>query len=309
MGSQAGAGAKARCTIGVVIRTLNESALIGRCLDILQGQRGDHRLDILVVDSGSTDATLQIARSRGVRTLEVAPEDFHYARTLNLGIGEVGGDLVLVLSAHAIPLDETWVQTMIAPFADPRVAGVTGRQVPWPDAPFREVHRLAESFGDAPRVYTDDADGAILFSNAASAIRRHAWIDEPFTLAAAEDLEWAQRVTAAGWTVVYEPRARVLHSHDESPRALARRLIDLNRGGTLAVGRRTLRRTLREAATYLYRDLRLIGQLAEPPRRKLAHAGHVIRMVFYYVTDFSRSGSTAELRRDTGGIGTPAERS
>lgn len=295
MGPHAGTPPRGR-TIGVVIRTLNEGALIGRCLETLHGQRGSHELDILVVDSGSNDDTLAIARSHGARTQEIAPEDFHYSKTLNLGISEVQGDLVLILSAHAIPLDDSWVATMTAPFADPRVAGVASRQVPWPNAPFREVHRLAQTFGEAPRRFAGVTEEAIPFSNAASAIRRSVWSEEPFTLAAAEDIEWAQRVVAAGLTVVYEPRANVYHSHDESPRALSRRLIDLNRGGTLAVRRRTMRHTLREAAGYLYRDLRLVARLDEPVRRRLAHGLDVIRMVFFYVADFSKAGSTAELR-------------
>jgi glycosyltransferase involved in cell wall biosynthesis len=303
--SEVPAGATARPTIGVVIRTLNESELIGRCLQTLRSQRGDHQLDILVIDSGSTDQTLAIARGHGVRLLEIAPEDFDYSTTLNLGISEVRGDLILILSAHAVPLDDTWVATMIAPFADAGVAGTASRQVPWPGADFREVHRLAETFGETPRTYTGDGGDAIVFSNAASAVRRSVWRDEPFRLAAAEDLEWARRVVAAGWTVVYEPRASVYHSHHESPRARARRLIDLNRGGTLAIDNRTRRATLREAAAYLYRDLRLIVGLDEPARRKLVHAGNAIRMVRYYVADFHKSGSTAELRRQQAGADAP----
>lgn len=297
MGSHVANGAAGGPTIGVVIRTLNESELIGTCLQTLKAQRGDHSLDILVLDSGSTDDTLAIARSHGARTLEIAPEQFHYARTLNLGISEVDGDLVVILSAHAVPLDQHWLATITAPLADPRVAGVACKQVPWPDAPFREVHRLAETFGDHPLVHTGSGPNPVPFSNAASAIRRSVWSGEPFELAAAEDVEWAARVAAAGWMVAYEPRASVYHSHAESPRALARRLIDLNRGGTLAIDGRKTRHTLREAVTYLKRDLTLILRLDEPLRRKLAHTRDLVRMVIYYVTDFEKAGSTAELRR------------
>ena len=269
---------------------------MAQCLDVLRGQRGDHRLDLLVVDSGSSDGTVEIARAHGARTVEIPPAEFHYSRTLNLGIEEVEGELVLALSAHAIPIDDGWVEAMTAPFDDPQVAGVASRQIPWPGAPFREAYRLAETFGTTGRTFAA-GDAEVLFSNAASAIRRSVWRDEPFTLAAAEDLEWGARVAGLGWKVVYEPRACVYHSHDESPRALARRLIDLNRGGTLAVADRRLHHTLREAATYLYRDLRMIAQLDEPAAAKLRHTGDAVAMAGFYLADFSKAGSTAEHRQ------------
>ena len=91
--------------IGVVIRTLNESALIGRCLQMLDEQRGGFDLDVLVVDSGSTDATREIARDHGARIVELPPTQFDYSKALNLGIEEVSGELIVILSAHAIPVD------------------------------------------------------------------------------------------------------------------------------------------------------------------------------------------------------------
>jgi rhamnosyltransferase len=283
-------------TLGVVIRTLNEAELIGTCLDALRRQSTGFDLDILVVDSGSTDATLGVAGSRGVRTHELPPGDFDYSSSLNLGIERVAGELVLILSAHAVPIGDDWVARMVAPFADPLVAGVASRQVPWDDAPWRELLRLRRQFGETRRVYTRDDGDDIVFSNAASCIRRSAWQREPFTLPAAEDLEWARRVVADGQTVVYEPAAAVYHSHLESPRAQAQRLIDVNRIAS-PDERRTRRRTVREAAGLLYRDSRSIAGLDEPAGRKLGHLVELVRTVSYYVVDFSRSGTTAERRR------------
>src|SRR5918992_6344856 len=81
-------------TVGVVIRTLNEAELVGTCLETLKSQRCDYELDILVVDSGSTDGTLEISRSHGARIHEISPDDFDYSKALNAGIERVGGDLV-----------------------------------------------------------------------------------------------------------------------------------------------------------------------------------------------------------------------
>jgi rhamnosyltransferase len=282
-------------TIGVVIRTLNESALIGRCLETLHAQSGDFDLDVVVVDSGSTDDTVAIARSHGARIVDVPVSDFDYSKALNVGIEAARGDLLVSLSAHAIPLDDGWLAAILAPFDDDRVAGVSSRQVPWPGAPWQEVHRLRHQFSMERRVYTRDSSNGIVFSNAASAIRRTVWSDFPFTLPAAEDLDWARRVVAAGWLVVYEPGTAVYHSHDESPRAQALRMMDINRVGD---GRkRTLWRGVREAGGMFFRDSRKIVALDEPVRRKTSYLFDLLRMVSYYVLDFSRSGTTAERRR------------
>ena len=284
-------------TIGIVIRTLNESELIGRCLDTLRRQRCPLELDIVVVDSGSTDATREIARSHGARIIELPPDEFDYSRALNVGIEEARGDVVVSLSAHAIPLDDQWLDRMTVHFSEPRVAGVASGQVPWPDASWREARRLRDEFGGSGAVYVaGNADG-IVFSNAASSIRRSAWRDEPFTLPAVEDLEWARRVVAAGWSIVYEPQAAVYHSHRESPRALARRLIDISRAHDADAAPRTRRRTAREAAGLVVRDSRSILALHEPLRRKLGYLTDLMQTACYYVVDFSRPGTTAERRQ------------
>jgi rhamnosyltransferase len=287
-----------RRTIGIVIRTLDESELIGRCLETLQQQRGPFDVDIVVVDSGSTDSTLEIARSHGVRIVNLSPGDFDYSKALNLGIDKARGDLVVSLSAHAIPVDHQWLERMTSPFDDPRVAGVSSRQVPWPNAPWQELQRLRQQFGRTRSVYSREHAEEIVFSNAASAIRRSVWRDQPFTLPAVEDLEWARRVVAADWSIVYEPEAAVYHSHHESPRARARRLIDISRVHDAEAAPRVRRRTLREAAGLLFRDSRSILSLDEPLRRKLVYLSYLLRVVRYYVIDFSKSGTTAERRRE-----------
>jgi rhamnosyltransferase len=288
-------------TVGVVIRALNESELIGRCIETLGRQSGIGELDVLVVDSGSTDATIEIARSRGARVLELSPSEFDYSRSMNVGIENVHGEIVVSLSAHAIPVDERWLATMVAAFEDPRVAGVTCRQVPWPDAPWKEVERLQLVFGDTRMVYRPDTEAEIVFSNAASGIRRAAWQEQPFTLPAVEDLDWARRVVKSGWRIVYEPGAAVFHSHSESPRAQARRLIDISRAHDGSHPRRSRRRVIRDAAGLLYRDSRSIVALEEPIRRKIGYIGEIARTAYYYVVDYSRSGTTAERRREQDG--------
>lgn len=284
--------------IGVVIRTLNESELIGRCLETVANQLGGYELDVVVVDSGSEDSTVDIARNHGARIVELPPAEFDYSRALNTGIEAASGDFVVNLSAHAIPLDEHWLESMTAPFVDPQVAGVAGRQVPWPGASWEEVHRLGFQFGSVRRVYSSANADEMVFSNSASCIRRSVWVDAPFTLPAVEDMDWARRVIAVGWKIVYEPKAAVYHSHHEGVRAKARRLIDISRASDKPGADRTKRQTVHEAAGFFHRDATKVLALDEPFRRKLVYLIDVFRVAWYYVVDFSRSGTTAERRRE-----------
>ncbi len=291
MGASSGSD---RTPVGIVIRTLNESALIGTCLEALSRQTGSFELDVLVVDSGSTDGTVEIARTHGARVLELPPSSFDYSKALNVGIEDVRGDLIVLLSAHAIPIGADWLARMTRWFDDPRVAGVGSRQVPWPDAPWTEVVRLAEQFGEESRT---SANGEVVFSNAASVIRRDAWVDQRFELPAAEDADWARKVCARGWTIVYEASVAVHHSHHESPRAQALRLIDINRVLDRDRTGRTLLRTLREALGLVVRDTRRIIALEGPTAgKKLSHIAALLQLAWFYVLDFSRSGTTAERR-------------
>jgi glycosyltransferase involved in cell wall biosynthesis len=301
IGARSGTGRKrpaSESTIGVVIRTLNESALIETCFETLEQQRGDFDLDVVVVDSGSTDSTVDIAKARGARVVTIDPAAFDYSKALNVGIDQVDSELVVILSAHAIPIDELWLERMTAPFQDPEVAGVYSRQVPWPGAAWQEVHRLAYQFGETGRSYSNESIDEIAFSNAASLIRRSVWREHRFTLPAAEDLDWARRVVADGWRIVYEAEAAVFHSHDEDPRARALRMIDIHRLRDEGAPPRTWRRTVREAAGMLVRDSRKIWGLEETLTRKSVYFADLLQMVSYYVVDFSRSGTTAERRRE-----------
>ena len=186
---------------------------------------------------------------------------------------------------------------MVGAFEDPRVAGVSSRQVPWPGAPWKEVKRLHQVFGGIRVVFEREDAGDIVFSNAASGIRRTLWLRQPFTLPAAEDLDWARRVVADGWRIVYEPGATVYHSHHESPRAQARRLIDISRAHEATLSPRARRRTIRDAVE-LPRPSQSIVALEAPFRRKLEHIAELMRTAYYYVVDYSRTGTTAEHRRN-----------
>jgi rhamnosyltransferase len=199
----------------IVIRAKNEANLIGEALDAVFGQRFEGGFEVVLVDSGSTDGTLDIVRRYPTHLIEIPPETFTYGRSLNIGTAAARGELIVSLSAHSTPLDERWLGQLLEPFSDPRVAGVYGRQVPRPNATWLELlgMRLSGVMDDRPRVHTRNS----MFSNANGAFRRSLWLRVPFDeeVGGAEDLAWVRVMLREGYCVAYEPRAAVYHSHGE----------------------------------------------------------------------------------------------
>ena len=110
----------------VLIRAKDEEAFLGDVLDALEGQTV-RDFDVVLVDSGSRDRTLAIARRfERVRIVRIPPERFTFGMALNAGIREARGPVIVNLSAHAVPTAPTYLEAIVAGFADPAVAGVVG---------------------------------------------------------------------------------------------------------------------------------------------------------------------------------------
>ncbi|MDP8257634.1 MAG: glycosyltransferase [Candidatus Alcyoniella australis] len=208
--------------VTVIVRTKNEEQAVGRCLELIYEQLGVS-FEVVIVDSGSTDSTLEIVRKFPCRVVRISPQEFTYGRALNEGVRVSQAQFCVALSAHAYPFDRHWLRNMIAPFADERVAGVVGKTVPLPGAnPFDRRGMRRRYHTTVFEVRDEDALG---YSNANAAWRRSVWDEIPFDeeLSGSEDVLWAREVRAAGLKVIYRPDACVYHSHNESPRELYNR--------------------------------------------------------------------------------------
>ena len=141
--------------VSCVVRTYNEAKRIGELISALRSQKsGLAELEIFVVDSGSTDGTVDIVKNLNVKLIEIPKEQFNYSYSLNLGIKESKSDLIVILSAHAIPSQDNLLQKMVSHFEDSKVAGVYCRQIPWPDADLHETLRIESMFGGNPRSFS-----------------------------------------------------------------------------------------------------------------------------------------------------------
>ncbi|GIW12550.1 MAG: hypothetical protein KatS3mg061_3607 [Dehalococcoidia bacterium] len=207
----------------IVIRAKNEARFIGETLQAIFRQ-DEQDFEVILVDSGSTDGTLEIARQFPVRIIQIRPQEFTYGYALNLGMREARGEYLIALSAHSLPASERWLSSALAGFTDPLVAGVYGRQLPRPDASIFDLigMQLSGVMSTKPNRLTSGMG----FSNANSAVRRSIWLNVPFDerLPGAEDLAWARTVHGLGYAIVYQPAMVVYHSHRESLPKLLRRL-------------------------------------------------------------------------------------
>lgn len=220
--------------ISVVIPVKNGGADLARCLEAIAGQAVDEEVEVVVVDSGSTDGSVTVARSHGAVVHEIPPSEFGHGRTRNLGAGLAQGETLVFTSQDAHSAGSDWLARLVAPLADGEdVAGAYGRQLPHDDASPPEQYFLDFLYGPEPRIQRLEGDGEpsfeqTLFSNVNAAMPRSVWEAFPFAddLIMSEDQEWSRRVLRAGRALVYVPDAVVHHSHRYSVAAAFRRFFD-----------------------------------------------------------------------------------
>ena len=198
----------------VVIRCFNEREHIGRLLTGICHQTIDDP-EIIVVDSGSTDGTLDVVRDFPVRLVTIDSAEFSFGRSLNRGCAAATGEILVFVSAHCYPTHDDWLQQMTEPFREPEVEVVYGKQRGDERTRFSE-HRVFEQwFPDA-----SDFDQDHPFSNNANcAVRRSRWLAHPYDeeLTGLEDLAWSKRVREEGKRIVYNHAAEIVHVHAETP--------------------------------------------------------------------------------------------
>jgi rhamnosyltransferase len=216
--------------VSVVIPTLNAGPGFEELLRKLEAQEGDFEREVVVVDSGSTDGTAHLAARHGAILHSVSKAGFDHGATRDLGISLSSGEYVALTVQDAVPLDESWLGAMVENLRnDGRIAAVYGRHVPRSDAGLMTrvlVSNLAVA--DCQRREQQIPDTAeylslppaqkrriAAFDNVSSCLRRSVWEEFPFGEADfAEDLRWGKKVVEAGYTIVYEPRSVVVHSHE-----------------------------------------------------------------------------------------------
>jgi len=218
--------------VSVIIPARNEAHNIRACLQAIADQETSVPLEVIVVDSGSSDGTVGIVRefmcadtcNYELLLTEIPAEEFGHGKTRNLGAAMARGDVLVFLNADALPDGDLWLASMLRVLnRDAEVAGVFSRHLPKPGCFLYMARDLATAFPERSFLRRSvDRFDFMIFSTVSCAVRRDVWERFPFKddILIAEDQEWARRVLAAGYGIDYEPASRVFHSHNYTPAQL-----------------------------------------------------------------------------------------
>lgn len=224
--------------VSIVIPTWNGEHEVGECLEGVFRQETDFPFDVLCIDSSSTDRTREVIARYPVRLLVIPQSEFDHGDTRNLGALATDGDRIVFLVQDAYPERTDWLRTLVANLDDPAVAGAYSRVVPRPTAgplvkrgvqgdlnfrTAREEHRIVDR---AAYDALDPLQRRIFcnFNDVASCLRRDVWRTLPYArLPFGEDLMWGKGALEAGHTIVFDPDAPVVHSHEYDAKTLRSR--------------------------------------------------------------------------------------
>lgn len=213
----------------VVIPTKNGGEIFKRLLKSLQEQDDWAQVELIVIDSGSTDGTVDAARNAGATVVEIPPKNFNHGATRDYGISLASFDIIVLMVQDAVPNDSKLIKTIFQHFVDPEVAGVYVRQIPQPGADLLTKRNLnnwltGRTESEIRRMETLDWYESLKpiekyffcnFDNVCSAVRKSVWQRHHFgSINFGEDIDWAERVLKANFKIVYEPAVAVIHSHD-----------------------------------------------------------------------------------------------
>jgi rhamnosyltransferase len=200
--------------VSVVIRSKNDGGLIGATIRGVLRQEYPGPIELVHIDSGSTDDTVEIIRGfKPAKLIQIRADEYVPGVVLNRGMREARAPWVVFLNSDCEPANPVWLSELLAAaHADPGIGAAFGRQIPRPDCQAVYAHDYERCFGAARETARWDH----FFSMANSVVNRTAWEEQPFRedLQYSEDDEWSRRLVAAGWQVPYAEQAAVVHSHN-----------------------------------------------------------------------------------------------
>ena len=204
----------------IIIRAYNEEEHLGKLLNGIQQQTIEER-EIILVDSGSTDGTLEIAQRHPVKIVSIDSSEFTFGRSLNMGIAAASGRFMVIISAHCYPVYPDWLEQLLKPFENEQVAVSYGKQRGAGTNHYSEHQFFRTYFPDI----SQPDQGQPYTHNANAAVRKSLWEDHPYNeeVTGLEDLAWSSWAKEKGYSIAYVAEAEIIHIHSETFRQVHNR--------------------------------------------------------------------------------------
>jgi len=219
--------------VSIIIPTCNGGRVFSECLTAIKRQQGVDALELIVIDSGSTDETVELAENAGALVKRIPRKHFHHARTRNEAVLHAVFERIVFMVQDAVPCSDKWLLEMVRALTKPGVAAAFASQIPHLDAtPYARfvTEAVAQARLNAPdlgsihsvesfqKMPYDNAYRRIALDNVCAIYRKEVLEKTPFPeVEFAEDLAWALKISFLGYRITYLPHIQVRHSHNRSP--------------------------------------------------------------------------------------------
>ena len=228
--------------VSIIIPTKNGGELFEQVLKKIFEQKTRYEYEVICVDSGSSDNTIEIIKKFPCRLYQILPEEFGHGKTRNYGASKGTGEFIIFITQDALPVDEYWLENFIdAMKIDEEVVGGFGIHKPYPECNVldqRDITLHFKGFGDKNTIYymddpvryeTEEGYRHFLafFSDNNACLRRSAWEKYPYPdVNFSEDQIWAKQMIELGYKKIYCPTAAVYHSHNYPLKTYFKRYYD-----------------------------------------------------------------------------------
>ncbi|MBF0217282.1 MAG: glycosyltransferase family 2 protein [Candidatus Omnitrophica bacterium] len=210
--------------VSIVILTKDGGETLKESVKMIFKQETRFTYELIAVDSGSTDGTVEFLKSSQARVIEIEPREFRFGPTRDLGFSKANGECVVTISQDVVPADRGWLEKIAAPILCKEADVVQGvEEYPRDKDVFYWIRTGSFCF-TSERDEFRKKYGEIGFSCTNIAIRRSVWDKTRFGDAPmSEDQGLQKKIYSSGYRIIKEKKALVYHGHMYDLKGLMKR--------------------------------------------------------------------------------------
>ncbi len=228
----------------IIIPTLNAGSAFKVLLNSLRSQKEIADVEIIVVDSGSTDDTLNIAKEYEAKVIEIPKEKFSHSYARNLGAEAAEQAYIVFLTQDAVPESELWLINLLKPLLDEgnEIVASTCIEKPRNNADLfsrvaifnqarwlgvegkNKILKLPQEIEEGDTWETVIRKNACL-NDVACAYRKEVFMQYKYRMSYAEDLDMGKRLIEDGHKLALLGNTKIIHSHNRSGMYYLKRML------------------------------------------------------------------------------------